>query len=121
MKRGLTSSWVDLMALKRYEEESIEMQDKIFQLETYIEELEQSIHEIREQRNMAIEEARLASEHGLKLMRKTLMYRVCKRGKKIHFAEACPHFSSAESLEMCVKCLGEEAVTDSRSEPVTQT
>ena len=74
MKRGLTSSWVDLMALKRYEEESIEMQDKIFQLETYIEELEQSIHEIREQRNMAFEEARLASEHGLKLMRKTLMY-----------------------------------------------
>lgn len=92
--------------MRHYEEESVETQDKIFQLETYIEELEQSIEEVRNQRNMAFEECQLASQHGLKMMKQALNYWVCRRGRKLHFAETCPHFNNAESVEPCVKMPG---------------
>lgn len=52
-------------SLRHYEEESVETQDKIFQLETYIAELEQWIQEVKDQRNMAF----VASRHSLKMMR----------------------------------------------------
>lgn len=57
-------NWVDSHALQHYEEESVEMQDKIFQLELYIEELEQTIQEVRQQRDDNFQEFQLASKHG---------------------------------------------------------
>ena len=112
--------WVDFEALRHYEEESVGMQDKVFQLETYIEELEQTIQEVRDQRDMAFEEARLASEHGLKLMRQSLMYKVCKRGRKIHFKENCPHYMNAEHLDFCSVCTSEGAVSRLGALPITR-
>ena len=36
----------------------------------------------------------------------SLMYRVCRHGKKIHFKDTCPHYKSAEHLELCSRCTG---------------
>ena len=110
----------DLEAWARCKEENEELKTKVFQLETYIEELEQTVQEVREQRNMAFAEAHLASEHGLKLMRQSLMYKVCKSGKKIHFKETCPHYRHAEHLELCSRCTSERAVIECEPSIVTR-
>ncbi|CAK9078725.1 Caltractin (20 kDa calcium-binding protein) (Centrin) [Durusdinium trenchii] len=61
-KATQTLNWVE----KDYEKE--EMENKLFQLDTYIEELEGIICELKQQRDMALHECQLASEYSLKLM-----------------------------------------------------
>ena len=95
----------DLEAWTRCQKENEDLKVRLFQLDAYIEELEQTVQEVRDQRNMALAEAHLASEHGLQLMRQSLTYRVCKGGRKIHFRNTCPHVHAAEHLEMCSKCV----------------
>lgn len=114
MKEKATQAccWADHEALKKCEKENEEMKNKLFQLDTYIEELEQTIEQVKEQREMAFAEAQVATQHGLKLMKQSLNYRVCKKGQKINFSEKCPHFDGALHLEMCVKCLGDGGVTE---------
>ena len=114
-KATQTLNWVE----KDYEKE--EMENKLFQLDTYIEELEGIICELKQQRDMALHECQLASEYSLKLMRQSLSYRVCRRGLKIHFCDQCPHFQGAERLDMCRKCVGEGTVSESMDESVTHT
>ena len=74
----------DLEACARCKEENEDLKTKLFQLDAYMEVLEQTVQEVREQLNMAFAEAHLAAEHGLKWMRQSLMYKICKSGKKIH-------------------------------------
>ena len=95
----------DLEAWTECQKENEDLKVKLFQLDTYIEELEQTVQEVREQRNMALAEAHLASSHGLSLMKQSLNYRICRTGRKIHFKNTCPHFQAAEHLEMCCFCL----------------
>ena len=111
---------VDAEALAQYESERNEVEKKIFQLDTYIEELEDEMSKVKEQRNMALQECLLAANHGKRLMERSLKYRICRQGMKIHFSEECPHFRRAESLEYCVRCLCGEGVSEDRHVPPTQ-
>ena len=106
MSKGTQASCqADLEAWAECQKENEDLKVKLFQPDTYIEELEQTVQEVREQRNMALAEAHLASKHGLELMRQSLTYRVCKNGRKIHFKESCPYFQCSEHLEFCTKCI----------------
>ena len=106
MSKGTQASCqADLEAWAECQKENEDLKVKLFQPDTYIEELEQTVQEVREQRNMALAEAHLASKHGLELMRQSLTYRVCKNGRKIHFKESCPYFQCGEHLEFCTKCI----------------
>ena len=120
-KATQADNWVDFETLAHYESERKEMENKLFQLDTYIEELEDTVCKLRQQRDMALQEFQLASEHSLKLMRQSMCYRVCRRGMKIHFCDTCPHFAGAERLEMCCKCVGEGSVSESVERSVTHT
>ena len=93
VKATQSDRWIDLQA------ENAELQNKVFQLDLYIEELEQTIQQTRQQRDMALEECQLALKHGESLMRRSLKYRICRHGKPIHFTKLCPHFAVAEALD----------------------
>ena len=93
-KAAQTDNWVDFEALAHCEVERNEMENKVFQLDTYIEELESEICKVKEQRDMALQECLLASNHGKRLMERSLKYRICRHGK-IHFDERCTCSSSA--------------------------
>ena len=97
--------------------ENEELQTKVFQLDLYAEELEQTIQQTREQRDMALAECQLALKHGEKMMRRNLKYRVCQYGKRLHFHESCPHFARAAEVQMCAVCLNGEGVSDSAVPP----
>ena len=119
-KATQSDTWVDLQALSRYEAENADLQNKVFQLDLYIEELEQAAQQTRHQRDMALAECQLASSHGEKPMRRRLKYRVCRYGKRIHFHEHCSHFAGAESLSLCSICLSGEGVSESMHIPPAQ-
>ena len=53
------------------------MENKIFQLDLYIEELQQELNQVREERNQYLQEFRISEAHGLKLIRRASQYRVC--------------------------------------------
>eukprot|EP00913_Durusdinium_trenchii_P022383 g21027.t1 len=55
-KAAQTDNWVDFEALAHCEVERNEMENKVFQLDTYIEELESEICKVKEQRDMALQE-----------------------------------------------------------------
>ena len=111
---------VDLRTLPRYEAESTELQNKVFQLDLYIEELEQTVQQTRQQRDMALADCQLASGHGEGLMQRSLKYRVCRYGKRSHFHQQCPQFSRAEKLSFCTICLSGEGVSESMRTPPAQ-
>lgn len=100
--------------------ENDDLQNKVFQLDLYIEELEQTIRQTREQRDMALGECQLALKHGEKLMKRNLKYRICRYGKRIHFQEGCPHFAGGEQLHLCAVCLSGEGVSNPPEFPPAQ-
>ena len=97
--------------------ENEELQTKVFQLDLYIEELEQTIQQTREQRDIALAECQLALKHGEKMMRRSSKYRVCQYGKRLHFHDRCPHFVRAAEVHYCTVCLNGEGVSDSAIPP----
>ena len=101
------------------DDEKEEMETKIFQLDTYIEELEDSISKLKEQRSMVLQECWLASEHGKRLMERSLKYRTCQNGRKFHFEAGCPHFAGASGIGLCAMCLRVEGVSRHESIPET--
>eukprot|EP00913_Durusdinium_trenchii_P021588 g20286.t1 len=60
--------WIDLKALGVYEQESIKMQDKLFQLDLYIEELQEEFNQAREERNCRFQQLQILEGHAQKLM-----------------------------------------------------
>ena len=101
------------------DDEKEEMETKIFQLDTYIEELEDSISKLKEQRSMVLQECWLASDHGKRLMVRSLRYRICQYGRKLPFEAGCPHFAGATGIEHCCVCLRVEGVSEHDNNPET--
>ncbi|CAK9041426.1 unnamed protein product [Durusdinium trenchii] len=100
--------WIDLKALGVYEQESIKMQDKLFQLDLYIEELQEEFNQAREERNCRFQQLQILEGHAQKLMGQSLNYRVSQRGRVIHFNENCcqnltmfQHDTQGAQIEKC--------------------
>ena len=87
------------------------MENKIFQLDLYIEELQQELNQVREERNQYLQELRISEAHGLKLMKKTNQYRVCSSGNVIHFEPQCPFYERGRHFVYCSRCVSGAGVT----------
>ena len=87
------------------------MENKLFQLDLYIEELQQELNQVREERNQYLQELRISEAHGLKLMKRASQYRVCSSGNVIHFEPRCPFYEKGRHFAYCAKCRGGGAVS----------
>ena len=87
------------------------MQNKLFQLDLYIEELQQELNELREERNQYLQELRISEAYGLKLTQRATQYRVCNSGNVIHFESSRPFYAKARHYPYCAKCVGGGAAT----------
>lgn len=56
------------------------MQNKLFELDLYIEELQEELKQVREERNQFLQELRTSEAHGLRLMQRASQHRVCNSG-----------------------------------------
>ena len=86
------------------------MQNKLFQLDLYIEELQQELNQLREEKNHLLQELRISEAYGLKLMQRATRYRICTSGSVIHFEPSCPFYVKGH-FPYCVKCFGGGAVS----------
>ena len=113
-KEAQASIGPEQLGLEKCEKEMNRMQNECFLKDTYIEELEEQVRELKERILEFGQELQLQSRSSTKeCLQNMNSFRMTKVGSKIHFSPRCLHWQGGMEVKFCVWCLSGGSMLES--------